>query len=306
MTENKLPGFKIVPGYRVHRADYPPEGLYRRFPGIKPRGVCDGFNKDTCKGKQGTDLDCAWIKNYLGQEYCKSPIASVSKKVPPGYSAFLESQPGQSHCLRLPRKKCETTSDCQWIKESGKSNRSYCRGSSYTTKPLSTMVPRIPMYGKAFTATGRYSPRRYSSEEKETWYNPLGLKLLPERKYCHCLLESAAEDLFRNGHFTRSPYAVCNSTISSKYAASLHKSIHQLGSDLAKMGIHQGCTIYANFDTWPTELLYTYAKMHESSSSGRQFFSNLPSVKEFLGNQENYRRRLLSLINAYKSKALKK
>lgn len=291
---------------------------------IPPRGVCNIFTEKECKANKL--LGCHWIKDKIGRKYCRGQIGSPKLPRQPPVWPY-----GISKCPSLNENECKTSKDCKWITPRKYYLKPYCRSKVYTTLPLSSVIlsspkmqsllnPQLPLtfingyssensnrYNyddaspsiKAFTNTKRFSYQRYTPEEKESWYDAKAPMNAVDRKFCRCLLAVAAKDLFTAGQLTSNPYAVCNARI-SKSRTTTPQERKNLGSKLANEAIHGYCTKYAVFDNMPTPLLYAFAKMRERSSEGRNYFSNLPDVSEFLANMDFYRPDLLKRLNSFK------
>ena len=272
--------YKIQNAKYVQRADYPAGGKYRKVIGPPPHGACMGAPKNACTSPEGKKLGCSWIEHG---GYCRSPYGSVASQIPYGKTAVYvpEYTKGNSICQGLNERKCRKISACRYIKEK-RSGREYCRGIVRSTEPFSSL-------------------KRFSPEEKETWYsNKIDNTL---RKHCRCLLESAAGSLYRTGEISINPYAICGARIPESHAKQ-KSDIGKIASKDAVAIRHAACTKYAQFEKMPTEMLYTYAKMRQKTGTGAPFFGNLPKFEEFIKNSEYYRKSILSAITAFSRKEL--
>ena len=226
---------------------------------------------------------------------------------------------------------------CQWIEQS-KRNRAFCRSYPGTNVPRSSPyilaqrekerggrqqqqrahdgTDRHPLrYGnngradrdrdeakrerdQLFTGSGAFRSYRISQEEKDAWYPP---PLPPDfdddvLKYCHCVLELGAEDEFLQA--TTPPYAICNASISESHGKTRQQQ-EEIASKLAVMSFSGACTKYADFDSFNTYILYSYAKQRQNTAKGSQFFADLPSFEDFIRDPQSYRQDLLERVHAY-------
>lgn len=300
--------FKIIPAYYSSRLDYPGGKRYTKYPGIAPKGECSTFNNETACEAHTKELGCSWIEDYLGGYACRSPYGSVSKQI---FAPFAqrssaipvsEYQLGNSKCLRVNENTCkdeEHANKCHWIKD--KNGTSYCSGNPYTSVPFSTQFKSNLAANNAFQPSGRFNPHRYSKEEKESWFPKVENEFdIVDQKYCRCILKSAASNIYRTGQQTVNPYAICGKVIPSKYASSV-QNIGQVASNLVTKGRAGGCTKYASFENFPTELLYAFAKTRQTTAKGSRYFGNIPNINEFLNDMEKFRPYLLNQANAYKN-----
>lgn len=314
MQKEKL---QISSPYYSSRPDYD-SPKYARFPGERPSGSCRGMNQNACQS-HSKDLGCKWIDTKLDQHYCRSPRNSVSNLVPPGSSAkLIPSNPIKaskiSKCEGLSQTMCtsQTSPKCLWIEDVN--GRKYCR--------TATNMPRSSAF-----------PRRYSEEEKHTWYQNDGKNRSNfqkgesgesksrlqkqkhsdrnnsmteiEQKYCRCLLEVAAGDIFKYGMLRKNPYGICSNSISVATARRQgtlgSNGIRQNSSSLARSVQRGDCTENLNLKNLPTDLLFVHAMMRIKSSKGQEYFSQIPSVAEFSSNPESYRKFLIQQIEKYRS-----
>lgn len=310
--QSSNPQLQIVPAYYSNRLDYA-SPKYLRFPGERPSGVCRGMNKQTCTSHT-KDLGCKWIDTKVNQHYCRSPRNSVSGDIYFNQSVKLlpegKSRQAQiSQCEGLSKELCESDQKCRWIQD--KNKRSYCR------KAINTAQQSL-------------FPKRYSEEEKSSWYKPSrrafeslqtlnvsgesksslvskrGGAEMPEieQKYCRCLLQVAANDIFKYGILRKNPYGICSNSIS--VAAARRSGTIQSGgirkntSQLARSAQHGDCTENLNLNNLPTELLFVHSMMRNKTSKGRQYFSTLPTVDEFISDPESYRAMLTKQIENYR------
>jgi hypothetical protein len=128
--------------------------------------------------------------------------------------------------------------------------------------------------------------------DKDLWYN---FPEITRAKYCRCILESSAGDLYRHKEIKINPYAVCNSSISRDDVSS---------SDLAKFSLSGECGKHASYKNIPTDLLYAYIrlKMKNRPRDIAKYFSLVPTLDQFLSSKESYRQLLLKIIENYESK----
>jgi len=315
------PFFAPGPGGRGY-----PE-VYRRFLGTPPESTCTLYlDKTSCEAPGHA---CRWIQDVLGRNYCRGFPGAVTSQFPAGTTvrAVPTYEAGGSHCLWLPENECKAreAQGCRWIQNVLGSN--YCTGLAGSTIPYSTQfVGIVPPAGgvgvgipptryqpaeahlpRAFSASGRFNPRAYSEEEKQTWYLPNTLDE-DQRKYCDCTLEVAASNLQRFGTAaTYGPYRVCNARIAGSHGRQRGlgpSGIAALRSKLALTSSTGMCTTMANFQNMPTDLLFAYARMHQLSRSSAPYFppNQVPSVQQYLQNPEAFRPQLLRLLLAYQQK----
>lgn len=267
---------------------YDETGKYRAFPGLKPKSVCAGLSESQCTG------DCIFVKDSLGRKYCRghsgSALATLQDKTlynietkSASYVPKTKDMNAGSCSLRRSPDSCESNPSCTWIEDS--LGRHYCRTNEITPSPKEQFLR---------------SSRQVSAEEKEAMYdNSLDEA---ETKMCRCLVEVAWDDFLKNGQITKNPYAICNFTIARSRASS-QESDADLRSKLAQMTTGGGCTKFAHFDNFPTEFLYSFAKMRESTSKGKQFFGKLPDFETFSKSPESFRPVLIKLAKNYQMHA---
>lgn len=273
---------------------------YRRFPGARPVSPCQGLDESSCTRSEPS-AGCQWIVDSMGRRYCRGRLGSVSGQFPeavPGQASVYfqpEYQADSMNCsMATDANDCNRRTDCQWI-SSKPSGREYCRGRPGTVVPYSRpYVSSSSSAQRVFAPAGRFNPGRYSREEKDTWY-PMANET--EAKYCRCVLESSASDVFGHGARTRNPWGICNASIAGRGPESA-----ALRSQMAQFSSTGGCSALANFEAMPTELLYAYAWNRRETPRGRAHFgSSLPTVDEFLSNPEAHREILLTTIHRYSS-----
>lgn len=297
--------FEIVPLRHSTRTDKP-----KRIPGTRPRSDCHGLDQEQCTDDARKAKGCAWIADKRGREYCRGPPGSVTGKLPPGTSVVARPAEGtESPCVPLQTAgQCQADKRCEWVEEDQPGGRRYCRAHWGTQTQRTQQLQagsKSGQWGRGvpMTWTGKYrGSRAYSAAQKETWYHKDAPLDATGRKYCRCLVESAAGDLMRHGRLTRQPYAVCNSTLRrSRSSAEPGKTARELGSTMANLAIDGACTAYADFEQWPPELLYTYATMRLQTTKGRAAFEGaVPALDDFLDDPAAYREDLLRAVEDYK------
>lgn len=119
--------------------------------------------------------------------------------------------------------------------------------------------------------------------DRDEWYTDA---LSPaEKKYCRCIAEVKARALAKSKMIPSkraySPYAICNKSISRAHGIDPR--------NLAILSTSGKCTSEANFEKWPSEMMYAWA-------SGRR------ELKE----PSRERDELLRQLNEYKYKLLKR
>jgi hypothetical protein len=118
-------------------------------------------------------------------------------------------------------------------------------------------------------------------------------------KYCRCILETAAADVFRHGEMTHVPYAVCQASLSRSHARP-GISPAKIRSLLASTSLAGDCTSTLDVNQVPTSFLYGFAVSHLKTSRGRRTFAgNIPSLEDFLRDREYWRPHLVELFQHY-------
>lgn len=282
-------------------------GEYRPFPGLKPKSSCARKSENECTG------ECTFIKDSLGRQYCRGhagmALHELAKKQPQvaqnyGRASFVPRK-GLTQCgLRRSQNTCEMDASCMWIQDS--LGRNYCKSHGKSREFKKEISP-----SNLVTSNNEVTPspelkqkfalptsRQISREQKEAMY-PSETLDQAEKKMCRCLLEVTWDDLLKNdGEITKNPYGICNFTISRARSFGAGEDAENR-SKLATMTTSGGCTKFANFDNFPTEFLYAFAKMREKTSKGKQHFQKVPSHDKFIQNPEKYRQVLLSQAKNY-------
>lgn len=294
---------------------YDESGNYRAFPGLKPKSTCAGLDESECNHKG----DCTFIKDSLGRNYCRGHAGSALETAGPKINQNIESKrfsyvprtkDTKTNTCPLQRtpESCESNPSCTWIEDS--LGRHYCK--SHALKKQDEITHDItPSPRKTSKETsGRNemsrsktqdlrSSRQFTSQEKESMYSGLDEA---DTKMCRCLLEVTWDDLRKNGQVTKNPYGICNFTIARSRASS-ESSDADLRSKLAQTTTSGGCTKFAHFDNFPTEFLYSFAKMRESTSKGKQSFTKIPDFESFSNSPDSYRSQLLQQAKHYQKYA---